>query len=47
LTARTSPPRPSSPMAHRPSRAVGGTDPAAARSPIAMGSSNARMNRTY
>jgi hypothetical protein len=33
-------------MAHRPSRAVVGTDPAAASSPIAMGRSNARMNRT-
>jgi hypothetical protein len=34
-------------MAHRPSRAGGGTHPAAARSPIAIGRANARINRTY
>jgi hypothetical protein len=34
-------------MAHRPSRAGGGTHPAAARSTIAIGRSNARLNRTY
>jgi hypothetical protein len=36
LTARTSPPRPSSPIARRPSRATGGTHRAAASSPIAI-----------
>jgi len=40
LTDRTSPPRPSSPIAQRPSRAAGGTDPAAASRPMAMGRSN-------
>jgi hypothetical protein len=33
-------------MAHRPSRAVGGTHPAAARRPIAMGRSNAKLGPT-